>query len=759
MNDTPQNPLTAPLFEVPDPVEEFGQDGGKFYRCYDALVDEVDEDTVKGLKEQLDGILIFTGLFAAVNTAFLALTLPELSADPADDISALLAQNNAILTQLVMRNDTPLGASPLPSARFSPSRDIFIINALFSLSLAFAIISSFLAVLGRQWLVYYRKRSGGGPDRQRWEQLKRFLGAERWQLEPILDDVLPSLLQIGLIIFCVSFILYLRNLSPAISVIVGIPIYIGLAFFVGSALCTVWDKFCPFQSPLSHVLFWSARTIPPTLKTIKELKWKQLGSASSMRGWILLLTNGRTEECAEALQVIALQRAICTSDDPITLQSAAANIFTITDATQMEQLWGDRGFQERFLKQLESSYPRMLQLRGRDQVNTAIASQRLYAAAAAHIALVIDIGAGLPVGSIDEVPDDFARSICSLHGPWILVPGSQLSELPICFIRSILSFTLLQFSCDHMDCQDWRLFTILCYIISNLDVLGDGESYVQVTVLRDAYQGGKQRILYTLKGALKALAVSEPPAVSGGDRFLISMLEHANQIISGKNPQVQSTMIENFYLLESCEEVLQNPRHPEPVRDLVRKTRFNFVQLCQKNCENWNFRNETLECIPDPLERYLAKVRNVHQAQIGYDESIETLSVLVPLVRTVLREGLPSMRYTVHQEAHLEPLRKTFNDFVLDIDSMYRQIQNNARRFRSPDERWCHWEEDKTSIMAAYSVMPDPAPTSGPNHAVQRMGIGNGLSGSTAPRQQVIDITAPNFTVTWNPDSDDSSDD
>ncbi|KAG8920825.1 hypothetical protein FRC01_000575 [Tulasnella sp. 417] len=179
MNAATQNTLTAPVFEIPDPPEEFGQDGGKFYRCYDAVADEIDEDMVKGLKEQLDGMLIFAGLFAGVNSAFLGLTIPLLSADPVDDTNALLAQNNAILTQLVMGRNDSLHANPiLPSAAFSPTRDIFMINALFALSLAFAIMSSFLAVLGRQWLVYYRKRSGGGPDRQRWEQLKRFLGAE-----------------------------------------------------------------------------------------------------------------------------------------------------------------------------------------------------------------------------------------------------------------------------------------------------------------------------------------------------------------------------------------------------------------------------------------------------------------------------------------------------------------------------------------------------------------------------------------------------
>lgn len=56
----PAHNLVHPaLFETPEPPAEFGQDGGKFYRCYDALAEEIDEDMTKGLKEQLDGLLIF----------------------------------------------------------------------------------------------------------------------------------------------------------------------------------------------------------------------------------------------------------------------------------------------------------------------------------------------------------------------------------------------------------------------------------------------------------------------------------------------------------------------------------------------------------------------------------------------------------------------------------------------------------------------------------------------------------------------------
>lgn len=50
---------TVIVSEAVEPPHEFGQDGGKFYRCYDAFAQEIDEDMTMGLKEQLDGLLVF----------------------------------------------------------------------------------------------------------------------------------------------------------------------------------------------------------------------------------------------------------------------------------------------------------------------------------------------------------------------------------------------------------------------------------------------------------------------------------------------------------------------------------------------------------------------------------------------------------------------------------------------------------------------------------------------------------------------------
>lgn len=422
------------------------------------------------------------GLFAGVNSAFLALTIPLLSADPADDTNALLAQNNALLMQLLMgRNDTPPSNSILPSAEFSPSRDIFMINALFSLSLAFAIITSFLAVLGRQWLVYYRKRGGGGPDRQRWAQLKRFLGAERWAFEPILDDVLPSLLQIGLIIFCASLVLYLRHLSPAISLIVGIPIYLGLAFFVGSALCTIWDRFCPFHSPLSHLLLRAGRSLPWTLGMLKESlrfmkayikrdwRWTDIyrgrvqAFGKLVRGlpsaWFEILRNGREEESLESLQAIAIHRAICISDDPVTLLYATANTVAIRNPTTLGQLMRDPIFQQRFSEVIRSPDNRASHLRSYniDIKEIAIPARRLSCSAIAHVILTADAEwqhISVPRLEIHNF------SPATILIPEILLPYSSPNS-----IKTNLGFFVLyviNFGASDEECDSFRTHLTAC---------------------------------------------------------------------------------------------------------------------------------------------------------------------------------------------------------------------------------------------------------------------------------------------------------
>lgn len=52
-------PFPEKLTTLPHVPKQFGEDGGHFYKYYDELAEELDEDFVTRLKSQLDGILIF----------------------------------------------------------------------------------------------------------------------------------------------------------------------------------------------------------------------------------------------------------------------------------------------------------------------------------------------------------------------------------------------------------------------------------------------------------------------------------------------------------------------------------------------------------------------------------------------------------------------------------------------------------------------------------------------------------------------------
>ncbi|KAG8924891.1 hypothetical protein FRC01_010924 [Tulasnella sp. 417] len=355
------------LTKLPPVPKEFGEDGGRFYKYYDDLADELDEDMVTSLKSQLDGILIFAGLFAGVNSAFLAFTLPQLSADPAEDTNALLFQI------MLGGNSTIRTPADLPSASFSPPAGAYPINVLFSMSLTLALLGSFLAVLGQQWLVYYRKRSGGGAERQRWEQLRRYLGAKRWKLELILDDVLPSVLQVALVIFCVAFSLYLGTLSKSLSYAIATPLCAAGTIIVMMAFCAAWDDWCPFKSPLSHltqsVLQYSMGILGRIMGILVAyafvaFDWvaykctyedasfvgsrpAALNQARTIGKWFICHAQ-RTADATDYLKFVALKRVLCTSDDPNALVHAATNAQSISQGHLLKQILNDSELRSRF---------------------------------------------------------------------------------------------------------------------------------------------------------------------------------------------------------------------------------------------------------------------------------------------------------------------------------------------------------------------------------------------------------------------------
>ncbi|KAG9042648.1 hypothetical protein FS837_010599 [Tulasnella sp. UAMH 9824] len=362
------------LTEMPDHPKEFGDDGGHFYECFDELAEECDETLVKNLKAQLDGILIFAGLFAGVNSTFLVFTLPQLSADPADD-------TNALLLQIALGvNSSITSTADLPSASFMPPRRIYLVNVLFSVSLMLALFSSILAVFGQQWIVFYRKRGGGGPEYERWEQLRRYFGAKRWRLELVLDDLVPSLLQMGLVIFCTAFALYLGTLSQPLNRIIVWLLYVAAAIILAMAAFAAYDPWCPFKQPLSRIAqfvafavfavftfakyfvfcsHWLIRLI--AIRMINAI-WpnvveRQVLTQGGLLGLVKVVIAAfpdhyrslksaviRSAEHPNDLKIEALRLVMCTSENHDAFVWAAMNLQALRDERALDSLARDQEF-------------------------------------------------------------------------------------------------------------------------------------------------------------------------------------------------------------------------------------------------------------------------------------------------------------------------------------------------------------------------------------------------------------------------------
>ncbi|KAF9262757.1 hypothetical protein L218DRAFT_973380 [Marasmius fiardii PR-910] len=138
--------------ENPKPLSENGKNSEPkkptLQDSWDAvmkLVNDRDEDLVKGYKEDIDTLLVFTGLFSAVVTAFTLESFHWIQDDPVDSTVVLLAQ----IAEHLTGQPSPV---PSPPISFAPTSSLIRMNTFWSISLILALVDALFALLCKQWL-------------------------------------------------------------------------------------------------------------------------------------------------------------------------------------------------------------------------------------------------------------------------------------------------------------------------------------------------------------------------------------------------------------------------------------------------------------------------------------------------------------------------------------------------------------------------------------------------------------------------------
>ncbi|KAJ3480168.1 hypothetical protein NLI96_g8538 [Meripilus lineatus] len=216
---------------------------------------EHDEDRVETHNENIDTLLVLSGLFSAVVTTLIIEALKRLQQDPADTTAQLLLQISMQLTSLSVNpgfiNSTYIPPQPLP---FSPPPNSVLVVILWSIALVLSLVTASLGMLVKQWLREFLSKSNVSPEQCCQVRLFRIPGLRKYKVAEI-AGLLPILLQIALVLFFVALILFVQSIHTSVAIAISVVVGIWLIFVVGATLLPIFSPSCPYKTPFLKAAF------------------------------------------------------------------------------------------------------------------------------------------------------------------------------------------------------------------------------------------------------------------------------------------------------------------------------------------------------------------------------------------------------------------------------------------------------------------------------------------------------------------------
>ncbi|KAG9002952.1 hypothetical protein FRB90_011282, partial [Tulasnella sp. 427] len=295
---------------------------GDFWKRYDELADRSDREMLTNLNGNLDVLLIFAGLFSAVNTAFIAAAMPGLSPSPSD-------RTNALLELLVLHQNNTSTAPTLPDSNFSPTQNTIVANCFLYASLCCSLMAAMGAMLTKEWLQSYSRSGQAGPleEQSRFRQAK-YTAAKEWHLESIIL-FLPNLLLLSVLLFFVGLAVFLLAVNPSVAAIVIVFLGVGMTLSAVTFVAGTMSPLCPYQSAISWALrrsmafpAWCGRVLTCIGNNLRT----SIGSIARSRrstDWILT----KFWECIHGLrEFLGMRNSLDLDDDGSQSRSSSLDV-------------------------------------------------------------------------------------------------------------------------------------------------------------------------------------------------------------------------------------------------------------------------------------------------------------------------------------------------------------------------------------------------------------------------------------------------
>ncbi|KAJ3546209.1 hypothetical protein NM688_g5539 [Phlebia brevispora] len=223
----------------------------------------VDEGKINDYKEDIDTLLVFTGLFSAVLTAFVVESYQELSPDPMDTVIQLLGQismqtHSYVISANMINSTISSSGPPQLETTFEPSLPAVRVNQLWFSSLVITLITASYAMLVKQWLREYLAMDYTSPHERLRARQFRHPGLATWKVFEI-AGFLPLLLQLALGLFFLGLCFFTWSVNSGVGKASTVLVVAWAFFFVSAMLAPATSPRCPYKTALLKDIMFNVR--------------------------------------------------------------------------------------------------------------------------------------------------------------------------------------------------------------------------------------------------------------------------------------------------------------------------------------------------------------------------------------------------------------------------------------------------------------------------------------------------------------------
>ncbi|KAH8978309.1 hypothetical protein EDB86DRAFT_3108778 [Lactarius hatsudake] len=232
----------------------YSDPSGAIFSMYITRALKFDDENVENWKGGADSILVFTGLFSSTVATFISMSYPNLQQDPDFTTQSILAQISQQLSN-VTNNGIGAAASPLV------------------LSLTCALIATLLQQWARRYLQMIQRNHAPHVRAHIREYFYR--GAGKYRIFGLVE-ALPFLILISVLLFFTGLVVFAFPTNHTVAFVTLAIVAIYLILYIALTLMPLRHHGCPYYTPFTSLLWYSAQVIPLAYFSVVHYVAKQL---------------------------------------------------------------------------------------------------------------------------------------------------------------------------------------------------------------------------------------------------------------------------------------------------------------------------------------------------------------------------------------------------------------------------------------------------------------------------------------------------